>query len=688
MTPSGNLLDGPSDSGGIQISSSGWIPRAVFNGTNWLVTWTGNGKIWGTRINSDGSKYDAAAILISKANYCWSYPGALAFDGANYLVAWGGASSSNSPHYLYAQIVGPVAPVNLPPLANAGTDKSVHLGAPVILDGSKSSDPDGDSLTYSWSFAPKPGGSNATLSNPTTMNPSFTPDVLGDYVVQLVVTDSHGLASAPATVKITTGNTAPVADAGPNQVIQVQGTTVTLNGSNSSDADGDPLTFQWTMVSQPDGSKATLPLDNTAFPTFVADVHGTYRAQLVVKDPWSASTPVTMEVTFDNIAPVAKAGSPQAVTQIDTTVTLDGSGSYDANGDLLTYAWSITAKPPESLATLNNANSARPFFVADKHGTYVAQLTVSDGFDGVSSDTVTVSFTNVLPMAEAGDNQAVAFYGATVTLDGSKSYDDNGDKLTYAWSLLAKPAGSVAQLSDTTAVTPTFVADMHGDYNIQLIVNDGFGGTATDTVTVSFDNLLPVADAGSGGTFGVGQRVTLDGSRSSDPNHDPLTFKWSIISRPAGSATAIVDPAAPVTSLMLDAKGDYQVQLVVNDGVVNSAAQVISFTATLDSRTVISEIQNLQGTIRDKLIGSVFKNDTMKNALINKLSSVATNIETGKYQEALGQLQHDLLAKTDGYATTGQPDKNDWIKDPAAQTEVYNCLMTIITEVKALSGQP
>ena len=79
-----------------------------------------------------------------------------------------------------------------------------------------------------------------------------------------------------------------------------------------------------------------------------------------------------------NIAPVAHAGATQNVT-LNTRVQLDGSSSSDANADALTYRWTLAQKPPLSQASLQNATSATPSFVADVAGDYVMSLTVSDG---------------------------------------------------------------------------------------------------------------------------------------------------------------------------------------------------------------------------------------------------------------------------------------------------------------------
>ena len=145
---------------------------------------------------------------------------------------------------------------NTAPVANAGPDQTKSIGATATLNGAASSDADGDPLTFSWSFQSVPAGSSAVLSNPTAVNPTFTIDQSGSYIVQLIVND--GTANSVAdTVAINTNNSAPVANAGADRTASV-GQTVTLDGSASSDVDGDPLTFAWTFVLVPAGSSAAL----------------------------------------------------------------------------------------------------------------------------------------------------------------------------------------------------------------------------------------------------------------------------------------------------------------------------------------------------------------------------------------------------------------------------------------------
>ena len=132
------------------------------------------------------------------------------------------------------------------PVASAGPDQSVQVGATVTVDGSGSTDADGQQLTQQWSFVSRPATSGATLSDVAAVRPTFTVDKAGSYVVQLVVNDG-AQDSAADSVTITTQNSAPVAHAGNDQVVDV-GDVVLFDGTGSSDVDGNPLTYAWNLL--------------------------------------------------------------------------------------------------------------------------------------------------------------------------------------------------------------------------------------------------------------------------------------------------------------------------------------------------------------------------------------------------------------------------------------------------------
>ena len=141
-------------------------------------------------------------------------------------------------------------------VANAGPDQSVEIDEFVQLNGSQSSDFDGDPLQSDWALMQLPAGSGAVLSDENTFEPSFVPDLAGLYVLRLIVNDGTE-SSFPDSVVIIAcdgdGNTPPVADAGPDQ-LAAAGDLVQLDGSGSADVDGDPLAMSWSFIGMPRNS--------------------------------------------------------------------------------------------------------------------------------------------------------------------------------------------------------------------------------------------------------------------------------------------------------------------------------------------------------------------------------------------------------------------------------------------------
>ena len=462
---------------------------------------------------------------------------------------------------------------NTRPQADAGPNQTVSVGDTVQLDGSGSSDHNGDTLTFYWELASVPMGSATALVGSTSVNPTFTVDVPGTYVVQLIVNDGKR-DSAPDTVEIATGNSRPVADAGPDQTAFVNG-MVHLDGTASSDVDGNPLTFAWLIASRPEGSLASLDHPTSLTPAFVVDQPGVYVVQLIVNDGQSDSAPDSVTISTANSPPVANAG-PDQTAFVNDTVHLDGGGSTDVDGDLLTFSWSFISRPEGSTASFDDPAAVNPEFTVDLPGVYVLQLLVNDGTVS-STDSVTVSTQNSPPVAEAGEDKT-ARLGESVSLDGSASFDPDGDILSFSWSMVSRPEGSVAQLVAADSVTPSFVVDKSGTYVVQLIVNDGVLGSEPDTLSVRTENSAPVADAGSDQVVPFGSTVEVNGGESHDPDHDLLTYRWSLIARPAGSEAVLENATSVIASFVSDQPGTYVAQLIVNDGTLDSAPDPVTIT--------------------------------------------------------------------------------------------------------------
>ena len=403
---------------------------------------------------------------------------------------------------------------NLGATANAGSDRVVAPDESVTLDGSASSDPNGDALTYSWE---QMSGPSVTLSSATAVSPTFTaPASAATLTFRLTVTDSGGLSHSDDVI-ISVSNRWPWADAGLDQVV-APGATVTLDSSASFDRDGDMLTYCWEQTG---GPSVSLSDATAASPTFMAPASAVLLAfQLTVADPGGLSHSDDVTISVPNLAPIANAGSDRVVAP-NEAVALDGSASSDPNGDALSYRWVLIGG---TIVSLSGITTASPTFTAPASAaTVTLQLTVTDPGGLESSDDVIISVSNRWPVANAGLDQVVR-PGALVTLDGSGRSDPDQDPLTHAWSQVS---GTPVSLSDATVANPTFTASLSvGELVFRLTVTDPRGLEHSDEVVITVSNQSPMANAGSDQVVDAGATVTLDGSGSSDPDSDALTYRW------------------------------------------------------------------------------------------------------------------------------------------------------------------
>ena len=362
---------------------------------------------------------------------------------------------------------------NQPPTANAGSDQNVAVGASVTLDGTGSSDPDSNTLTYSWA---KTSGPAVSLNGDMTAQPTFTaPSSPGVIVFTLGVTDEITTVTDTVTVTVSAGL---IANAGQDQNVTT-GEVVTLDGTNSANTVGSTLTYSWVKTS---GPAVSLNGHTTAQPTFTAPSSpGVIVFTLTVSDGTSVKTDtVTITVSAPpNQPPTANAGSNQSVAS-GTLVTLSGSGS-DPDGDTLSYSW---ATPAGSSVTLSNTSAQNPTFTAPSSaGTITFTLTVSDGTLS-ATDTVTITVSvipNQPPTANAGRDRTFPL-GSTVTLSGSGSDPDGNDNnLIYTWEQTSGTPTVI--INDPGSAQTTFTAPSE-QLVFTLTISDGTD-SVTDSITIT-----------------------------------------------------------------------------------------------------------------------------------------------------------------------------------------------------------
>ncbi|MCO4771871.1 MAG: PKD domain-containing protein [Deltaproteobacteria bacterium] len=449
----------------------------------------------------------------------------------------------------------PEAPIAI--IADLGEMAGVELGATVQLDGSQSilganTEDLGLTLTYFWEVDTVPFGSaivdeslvalgtavgddddSAAPDDPPADTPEagniaveFIPDVVGLYGITLQVSDGTRVSDLDHVV-ITVGssNSCPTADAGAD-VVALTGVPVSLDGTGSTDVDvdddGNPqsLEWQWSFSLIPNGSSLTdtdIFSQGTATPTIIPDAPGTYILQLKVTDGSCTSEPqyVTVLASNGNGQPVADAGLSITLTPCSPSeVTLDGTASFDPEGQALQYEWVFTQVPTGSGMTdalIEGRFTATPSFNFDVPGLYTLQLRVNDGELISAPDNVAVSavpaLPNTAPVAFAGENivmNATAnctnnpYTGCSCNPCGARStvmsalgsYDPDLDAINYRWELQGGTATLLGEESlDLEVNAPeqpvTCGQTSQNVVELDLTVFD-CRGADNDTVTITF----------------------------------------------------------------------------------------------------------------------------------------------------------------------------------------------------------
>ena len=393
--------------------------------------------------------------------------------------------------------------------ADAGPDQTVNDGDTVTLDGSNSSH---RKLIIGYFWQQTGGSPSVTLKNANKAKASFTAPLVGpagaSLTFQLTVTYNFyghiNILTDTAIINVVFVNDPPVADAGPDQNVEEE-TTVTLDGSNSSDPDDGIESYRWKQIA---GPSVSLSDPEAVQPTFLApnvSEDGTSLTfELIVTDTGGlkAADTTTVNVTGVNDPPTADAGPDQNVEE-ETTVTLDGSNSFDPDDGIESYRWKQIAGQS---VTLSNPQAAKPTFLAPNVGpdgvSFTFELTVTDVGGLRSSDTVIVNviWLNDPPAANAGVDQTV-LEQSTVTLDGSNSSDPDDGIASYRWKQVA---GLSVTFSDPTEDRPTFEAPSFDDSDghlliFELIVTDDGGLQSSDSTTVSVSNFEKDNPGASGG---------------------------------------------------------------------------------------------------------------------------------------------------------------------------------------------
>ncbi|XP_073487258.1 dyslexia-associated protein KIAA0319 homolog isoform X1 [Aquarana catesbeiana] len=383
--------------------------------------------------------------------------------------------------------IKPAARVNLWPVAvvSPRTQEVSSPSTSAFIDGRQSSDDD-KIIAYLWEEIRGPSDELKTVGEESVLHLSDLEP--GNYTYRLTITDSDGAKnSTEATVMVYKPvDKPPIANAGPNQIITLPQNHINLNGNQSKD-DHQIVNYEWSLSPSSNGKVVTMQGVRSPYLQAKAEQPGEYIFQLTVTDSAQQQSTAQVIVTVEpenNSPPVAETGPDKELTFPVESTTLDGSRSKDDHG-IVTYEWENISGP----TTVIIQNSDKPMaVVSDLHiGTYRFRLTVKDQ-QGLSS-TAAVSIKvkegkNSPPKAHAGGTRALVLPNTSISLDGSKSVDDQGIVSYQWWRDGQSPAAG--EVMDSSEHKPVLQLTnlVEGIYLFHLKVTDAKGESDMDTATV------------------------------------------------------------------------------------------------------------------------------------------------------------------------------------------------------------
>ena len=406
-------------------------------------------------------------------------------------------------------------------------------------------------------------------------------------------------------------NQPPVASAGADTAITLPESTVSLNGTQSADPDGEIKSWLWSVKTKPEAAEVSITSAEQAAATASGlTVAGHYEFELKVTDNDGAESAAVTSVTVNpaNVLPQVTTGNTiQYIKLPASSAKLSGS-AVDTDGEIVSYLWTQSSHNPVQAVIASPDSSETEVTGLTAAGTYEFTLSATDNAGGIGSAvaSVVVSALNQAPTANAGAAQTITLPASSVDLNGSGN-DPDGAIAGYAWSVKKQPNGANAILSDAAAASTQVTGlTVSGEYEFELTVTDNEGAKGVSVVKVTVSpkpNEAPVASAGSNQTVTLSTTpVTLDGSASADPDGsgDIASYAWACIGytpgagvnnpyNSNGSDVSVSNASAAIASAGLRKAGTYKFRLSVTDKAdVTDTKEV---TITVQPATVTKNIE-------------------------------------------------------------------------------------------------
>ena len=462
---------------------------------------------------------------------------------------------------------------------NTGGNQVASIGELVVLDSKDTEVTNRESLNYIWSIVSKPDSSKADLFSINEFKTSFVPDVKGNYTIRLYIYSGGFIDYEDTIVLVKSPQVRATARAGVDELVR-PGSLVDLSAEASFHFGSDKdLKYEWVLDKIPEGSSAQIFLPDSKETSFVADKPGVYLVRLIVRAENSQISEPSYKVVrvegADINAPIANAGSDKIVL-VGEDLSLTGTVNYIGT-ETLSYEWEIVSFPEGSSAELQNANSLRPVFNSDTSGDYLLSLNVMAGeLKGVPDFIKVIVSKKPVPLVV--DTNLIALTNQKVQLDASPSFDPEGLNLTYNWTVVQKPSGSLVEFSDTSNSKTSFSGNKEGDYTLSLVLSNAYFSSSKSVKIRLLSSANFKAEAGANQVITAGSSLSL--SASSSLGND-LSYFWSLVEKPSLSLTEVLESNFENAKASIDKVGAYIFRLRIKKEGVLSDPDYVVFNAVL-----------------------------------------------------------------------------------------------------------
>ena len=338
------------------------------------------------------------------------------------------------------------------PTITSSTTNTLTLTT-VYVNSTGSYDPDGNIVAYSWNFGDGSTASGASASH------SFS--IAGAYTVNMTLTDNSGSMSS-TTLIISVDDRPPVAVISSTSTNPLTGTSISFDGTSSSDPDGSVVSYAWSFG---DGSTGSGPRTTHAFATAA-----TYTVNLTITDNNGSVGSTSLLLLIQDRPPIVTVLGSANTAFTGILVSFNSTGTYDPDGSVVSYSWNYGDGLTGSGPTTSHSFTLP--------GTYSVNLTATDNSGSTTLATFRLNIQDRHPTAVISNTQVSTVTGSPVSFDGASSSDLDDSIVSYRWDF---GDGATA-----TGASPTHVYSSSGNYTVRLTVTDSTGltGFASSTVNV------------------------------------------------------------------------------------------------------------------------------------------------------------------------------------------------------------